>query len=53
MGITTIVIPLGKLVLKKISSNSTDKLEDNPPAEEGSQVVRTEQLYKAGRGAVF
>ncbi len=49
MGITIIVIPLGKFVLKKLFGKSIDKLEDTPPEEEESQVVRTEELYKAER----
>ena len=34
MGMSIVVIPLGKAVLKKLMGKVTEKLEDNPPAEE-------------------
>jgi len=43
MGITTIVIPLGKLVLKKIFSKGTDKLDSGSGDDERDRFVPTTQ----------
>ena len=43
MGITTIVIPLGKLVLKKVFSKGTDKLDSRCGDDEEVKLVPTTQ----------
>ena len=41
MGLTTILIPLGKYVLNKLVKKVINKDKDHAPEEEDSQVVST------------
>lgn len=43
LGITSIVIPLGKLVLKKIFGKGTDKLDSRSGDDERDRLVPTMQ----------
>jgi len=45
MGVTIILLPLGKLVLKKMMSKFTEESEQDSAAEENEELTPTERQF--------
>ncbi len=46
MGVTTILLPLGKLVLQKVMSKFTEESEQDSAAEENGELTPTERQFE-------
>ena len=48
MGVTTILLPLGKLVLQKVMSKFTEESEQESAAEEDEEFTTTRRQFVRG-----